>query len=129
MAAGDWPSAGHSDGQADDPRRPHGKTDSIRVSLGTRDPGEVKVRQAMALAYVERVFTALRGEAPVSLTNRQATALAGEILSGDTSFPSQINSGYLTATNSGRQLSADRRDNFIYNVRTLCGNWEKLNGY
>ncbi len=56
------------------------KTESIRFSLRTREPAEVKVRQATAAAYLETVWRALRQQPEaVSLTNRQATALAGEL--------------------------------------------------
>jgi len=54
-------------------------TRSIRLSLRTRDPSEVKVRQAEIAAYVEQVFAAWRRDKPVSLSHRQATALAGEL--------------------------------------------------
>ena len=66
---------------------------SLRVSLRTSDPSTAKVRQAKAAAYVEEVFAALRANpaaliddrmetrpvAPVSLTNRQATALSASL--------------------------------------------------
>ncbi|HVV92047.1 MAG TPA: recombinase XerD, partial [Hyphomicrobiales bacterium] len=52
---------------------------TIRVSLRTSDPGETKVRQAAAAAYMETVWRALRAERPASLDHRQATALAGEL--------------------------------------------------
>jgi hypothetical protein len=52
---------------------------SIRVSLRTRDPSEAKVRQAKVVAYLESVWRALRSTAPVTLTYRQATALAGRL--------------------------------------------------
>lgn len=56
------------------------KTESIRFSLGTRDPAEAKIRQALAIAYLGTVWKALReAAAPVDLTNKQATALAGEL--------------------------------------------------
>jgi integrase len=55
------------------------KMNAIRVSLSTSDPATAKARQAEGLAYLERVFAALRTEAPVSLNNRQATALAGRL--------------------------------------------------
>jgi integrase len=52
---------------------------SIRVSLRTQDLSEAKIRQGQVAAYMERVFAALRTNGPVSLTHRQATALAGEL--------------------------------------------------
>jgi integrase len=51
---------------------------SVRFSLRTRDPVETKIRQAKATAYLETVWRALR-EKPTSLTQKQATALAGEL--------------------------------------------------
>ncbi len=51
----------------------------MRFSLRTRDPGEAKIRTAQAAAYLETVWTALRASAPVTLSHRQATALAGEL--------------------------------------------------
>src|SRR6185437_2668157 len=55
------------------------RAQSVRVSLRTDDPVEVKVRLAAVDAYLENVWRALRDNAPVSLTHRQATALAGEL--------------------------------------------------
>jgi hypothetical protein len=54
-------------------------TRAIRISLRTRDPAETKIRQAHAAAYVETLWQALRRDRPISLTHRQATALAGEL--------------------------------------------------
>ena len=55
------------------------RAQSVRLSLRTDDPAEVKVRLAQVDAYLENVWRALREDAPVSLTHRQATALAGEL--------------------------------------------------
>lgn len=65
---------------------------SIRVSLRTQDPSEAKIRQAQASSYLERVFVALRADAPVSLTHRQATALAGDLYRSwaDTESPDRV---------------------------------------
>ncbi|HEX3919186.1 MAG TPA: hypothetical protein VHW60_17760 [Caulobacteraceae bacterium] len=52
---------------------------SVRFSLRSRDPTEVKTRQAGAAAYLERTWQALRRDRPVVLTNRDAHALAGEL--------------------------------------------------
>jgi hypothetical protein len=51
----------------------------VRFSLRSRDPAEVKIRQAGAAAYLERTWQALRRDRPVVLTNRDAHALAGEL--------------------------------------------------
>lgn len=55
------------------------RSQSVRLSLRTDDPVEVKARLAQVDAYLENVWRALRDEAPVSLTHRQATALAGDL--------------------------------------------------
>lgn len=55
------------------------RAQSIRLSLRTDDPAEVKARLAQVDAYLENIWRALRDDAPVSLTHRQATALAGEL--------------------------------------------------
>jgi integrase len=55
------------------------RAQSVRLSLRTDDPAEVKIRLAAVDAYLENVWRALREDAPVSLTHRQATALAGEL--------------------------------------------------
>lgn len=54
------------------------KADSVRFSLRTDAPEEVKQRQAAAAAYLTQVWKSLRSDA-TSLTHRQATALAGEL--------------------------------------------------
>jgi hypothetical protein len=55
------------------------KAETVKVSLRTADPAEAKVRQAALAAYLETVWRALREGAPIPLTHRQATALAGEL--------------------------------------------------
>jgi integrase len=55
------------------------RAQAVRLSLRTDDPTEVKVRLAQIDAYLENVWRALREDTPVSLTHRQATALAGEL--------------------------------------------------
>jgi integrase len=52
---------------------------AVRFSLRTAEPSEIKTRQALAAAYLETVWEALRNDAPAHLTHRQATALAGEL--------------------------------------------------
>ena len=54
-------------------------TESVRLSLQTREPAEAKIRQATIASYFETVWRALRQPEAVSLTNREATALAGEL--------------------------------------------------
>lgn len=55
------------------------QTQSIRFSLRTDDPAEVKARNAAADQYLERILGAFRDDAATSLTNSQATALAGRL--------------------------------------------------
>lgn len=55
------------------------RAQSVRFSLRTADPSQVKSRQAIAAAYLEGVWTALREDFPIKLSHRQATALAGEL--------------------------------------------------
>lgn len=56
-----------------------GKAQHVKLSLGTRDPREAIGRHAAALARLEAVWAALRQSEPAQLSNRQATALAGEL--------------------------------------------------
>jgi hypothetical protein len=55
------------------------RAQTVRLSLRTDDPVEVKARMAAIDAYLEKVWQALRDNAPVSLIQRQATALGGEL--------------------------------------------------
>jgi len=55
------------------------RAQSVRLSLRTDEPAEVKLRMAAVDAYLENVWRALREDSLVSLTHRQATALAGEL--------------------------------------------------
>jgi integrase len=55
------------------------RAQSVRLSLRTDDPAEVKSRLAVVDAYLGNVWRALREDGPISLTHRQATALAGEL--------------------------------------------------
>ena len=50
----------------------------VKVSLGTRDPHEAKIRQAQIAAYLEGVWQSIR-KGPERLTMKQAVALAGEV--------------------------------------------------
>jgi hypothetical protein len=55
------------------------KANYVKVSLRTSDPSEGKVRHATTAGYLETVWQALREDAPIPLTNREATALAGRL--------------------------------------------------
>lgn len=54
------------------------KATELTFSLGTRDPGEAKSREAQAISYLDRMWEALRS-GTTSLTKRDAVALAGEL--------------------------------------------------
>jgi hypothetical protein len=58
------------------------KAKDVRFSLKTREPSVVQSRQASAAGYLTEVWAALRADAPVPLSHRQATALAGELYAG-----------------------------------------------
>lgn len=50
----------------------------VKVSLGTRDPHEAKIRQAQIAAYLEGIWRSIR-KGPEKLSMKQAVALAGDI--------------------------------------------------
>lgn len=52
---------------------------SIRFSLRTSEPSEVKARHAEVAGYLEGVWKALRTDEPIELSHRQATALSKEL--------------------------------------------------
>lgn len=86
------------------------KMEIIRFSLGTSEPSEVKDRQAGAAAYVEQVFRSLRENRPITLTHRQAVALAGALYrswAGDLEDGSTIS---LIQTDDGGWERDDRLD-------------------
>jgi integrase len=58
------------------------RAQSIRFSLRTSDPTEIKIRHAQAAAYLEEVFRALREARPAHLTRAQAVALSGDLYRG-----------------------------------------------
>jgi integrase len=53
--------------------------EAIRLSLRTSDPLEAKARTARLDEHLERAWSRLRENRPVSLSQRQAVALAGEL--------------------------------------------------
>lgn len=57
-----------------------GRSSSIKFSLRTSDPVEVKVRQAEAARQAELHWTALRQTKAVTLTHRQCVALSGKAI-------------------------------------------------
>lgn len=55
------------------------RAESVRLSLRTDDPTDVKVRQAAIDGYLETVWRAVRNDTPIPLTHQQATALAEQL--------------------------------------------------
>jgi hypothetical protein len=55
------------------------RAQAIRFSLRADGPAEVKARIAAADQYLERILRAFRDDNSTSLTNAQATALAGRL--------------------------------------------------
>ncbi|MDQ0448136.1 tyrosine-type recombinase/integrase [Methylobacterium aerolatum] len=55
---------------------------AIRLSLRTSDPSEVQARQGQVCAYLAATWAALRSHRPVTLSRRQANALAGDLYRG-----------------------------------------------
>jgi hypothetical protein len=58
---------------------PSASAQAVRFSLRSSDPTEIKTRRAVAVAFLEGVWGALRDDAPTKLSHKQATALAGEL--------------------------------------------------
>lgn len=85
-------------------------TQSIRFSLRTSLPSEVRVRQAEALSYVEQYLEAVRNGRPIQLTHRQITALAGEFYKSWSSGPDVT--GSLTYTPSTGEFFTRDDDGF-----------------
>lgn len=52
---------------------------TVRFSLRTNQPSEVRLRQAAALGYLETVFEAARAEEPIPLSRQQCVALSKQI--------------------------------------------------
>ena len=53
---------------------PSERAQMVRFSLRSAEASEIKTRQALAAAYLESVWEALRNDTPARLTHRQATA-------------------------------------------------------
>ncbi|QLH73979.1 tyrosine-type recombinase/integrase [Rhodopseudomonas palustris] len=58
---------------------PTERSQSISFSLGTDDPAQVKILQAAIAGHLETIWQAFRNDDPVTLSHRQATALAGDL--------------------------------------------------
>ena len=55
------------------------KHGTIRFSLRTDQPSEVRERQASVLSYLEKVFRAAKVDAPIPLSRQQCVALSKQI--------------------------------------------------
>src|SRR3569623_3602179 len=77
------------------------KTSAIRFSLRTDDKSVAKVRQAEAIAYLEQVWAGLRANEPMTLSQRQATALAGEMYRAWADTQRPVRSHSVTVDESG----------------------------
>ncbi|GGE23512.1 hypothetical protein GCM10011390_48660 [Aureimonas endophytica] len=53
------------------------KTETLRISLRTAIPSEVRQRQGELAAYFEALFASLRSSKPIALSHQQCVALAG----------------------------------------------------
>lgn len=53
-------------------------TQSLRLSLRSKDPREAAIRHLEVAAYLEGYFENLRSKRPIQLSHRQVTAIAGE---------------------------------------------------
>jgi hypothetical protein len=77
-------------------------TQTIRFSLRTSKPEEVKARTAAAIQYLEQLFRSLRADAPVVLTHGQAVALSRDIYDAWSNDP-----GHQSADTVAVELSED----------------------
>jgi hypothetical protein len=102
------------------------RAQSVRLSLRTGDPAEVKSRLAAVDAYLENVWRALREDAPVSLTHRQATALAGELYHAWVNGEGRERAIAIVHTPGvgwQREYSTHVSDS---EWKAVCANWEKI---
>ncbi|WEK51168.1 MAG: recombinase XerD [Candidatus Kaistia colombiensis] len=60
------------------PKMLSAKTDTIVVSLQTRDPTEAKRRHTVVTAYLDRIWDGIRS-GPARLSHKQVVALSGEV--------------------------------------------------
>ena len=74
---------------------------AVRLSLRTAEPGEIKRRQAGVIAYLETVYSSLRQAVPLTLSHREAVALAGELYRGWSREPAPGERISLTHTPTG----------------------------
>lgn len=106
---------------------PSESAQAVRFSLRTADPSEAKTRQALAAAYLETVWEALRNNAPAHLTHRQATALAGELYRVWADSESRARSVAMVHTPGvGWELEAESQDEQEAHWAAVVAMWEKV---
>ena len=99
------------------------KASFIKVSLRTAEPTEAKVRHATLAAYLETVWRALREDAPIPLTHRQATALAGRLYRAWTSGEGRERTTSVIVMRGGDRRSDDESaDDCQIVVKTMINN-------
>lgn len=106
---------------------PSPSAQSIRFSLRTSDPTETKTRQAIAAAFLESVWAALRNNVPTKLSHKQATALAGEIYRGWADSESSARSLAMQHTPGVGWVRADEtQDEQEAHWEAAVSMWEKV---
>ncbi|MBY0530470.1 MAG: site-specific integrase [Xanthobacteraceae bacterium] len=101
------------------------RTQSIRISLRTNDPAEVKRRLATVDEYLEGVWTALRRDEEAPLSHRQATALAGDLYRAWASGEGRERTIAVEHTPEGwKRVEADHLEPDIW--EGIQEHWEKL---
>jgi integrase len=101
---------------------------AIRLSLRTNDPSEVQARQGQVCTYLAATWAALRSHQPVSLSRRQATALAGDLYRGwadegrgRTTLIEYVNGHWELAQSSAKEKREEERDDFAREAAKLEG--------
>ncbi|MCA8907575.1 MAG: tyrosine-type recombinase/integrase [Rhodospirillaceae bacterium] len=107
-------------------RRVTERAEVVKLSLGTNDPSEAKIRQASVAAHLEGVWRAVRN-GPAQLSHRQAVSLAGdayrEIVGTFEEYPRtpefwQRHRGYL---GEAQQVGASEEARSASRIETLFG--------
>jgi integrase len=95
-------------------------TQSVRVSLKTADPKTAKMRSTHIESYLENVWHSLRSDEEVSLTHRQAVALAGELYRGWVERRAKVSAVVIDMeTREARKIAPTPEDNELWPVGYL----------
>ncbi len=106
---------------------PSESSQAIRFSLRTSDPSEAKTRQAIAAAALETIFQALRDDAPVHLSHKQATALAGDLYRIWADSENRARSIAIVHTPGvGWERSEESQDEAEAHWQAVVAMWEKV---